>query len=48
MNAPPGLVWLPVDHRPMGRDGQQMPYLVVGDKYARAIKTCRRARRATR
>lgn len=33
------LVWLPVDHRSLGEDGDRMPYLVLGDKYARAIKT---------
>ncbi len=33
------LVWMPVDHRLLGDDGHQMPYVVVGDKYARAIKT---------
>lgn len=32
------LVWLPVDYRLLGKDGHQMPYGVVGDKYARAIK----------
>lgn len=37
MTASP-LVWLPVDHRPLGKDGHQMPYLVLGDKYARAVK----------
>ena len=32
------LVWLPVDHRLLGQGDLQMPYLVLGDKYARAIK----------
>ena len=32
------LVWLPVDHRLLGAQGRQMPYVVVGDKYARAVK----------
>jgi putative glutamine amidotransferase len=37
--APPQpLVWLPVDHRFMGEDGDQTPFLVLGDKYARAVK----------
>jgi putative glutamine amidotransferase len=33
------LVWLPADHRFLGNEGERMPYLVLGDKYARAIKT---------
>jgi putative glutamine amidotransferase len=40
MIASPCLVWLPVDHRLLGEDGHQMPYVVLGDKYARAAKTC--------
>ena len=32
------MVWLPADHRLMGDHGHQMPYLVLGDKYARAVK----------
>ena len=35
---PPCLVWLPADHRLMGDPGHQMPFLVLGDKYARAVK----------
>lgn len=31
------LVWLPADHRMLGHD-HPMPYLVLGDKYARAVK----------
>lgn len=38
MKKPPSLVWLPADHRLMGRDDHPMPFLVLGDKYARAIK----------
>ena len=38
MNNPPCLVWLPVDHRLLGADGHRMPYVVLGDKYARAVK----------
>lgn len=38
MGESPCLVWLPVDHRLLGSDGQQMPYVVLGDKYARAVK----------
>ena len=37
MMKPPCMVWLPVDHRRLGEDGHQMPYLVLGDKYARAV-----------
>ncbi|MEO6625233.1 MAG: gamma-glutamyl-gamma-aminobutyrate hydrolase family protein [Burkholderiaceae bacterium] len=43
MNTPPCLVWLPVDHRKLGEDGHQMPYLVLGDKYARAVTQSVRA-----
>ncbi len=38
MNTPQCLVWLPVDHRLLGEDGHAMPYVVLGDKYARAVK----------
>jgi putative glutamine amidotransferase len=38
MKKPPSLVWLPADHRLLGRDGHTMPFLVLGDKYARAVK----------
>jgi putative glutamine amidotransferase len=38
MGESPCLVWLPVDHRLLGSEGQQMPYAVLGDKYARAVK----------
>lgn len=38
MKKPPSLVWLPADHRLLGRDGNTMPFLVLGDKYARAVK----------
>lgn len=37
-NRAPCLVWLPVDHRLLGQGEQQMPFLVLGDKYARAVK----------
>jgi putative glutamine amidotransferase len=33
----PPLVWLPADHRMLGHE-HPMPYLVLGDKYARAVK----------
>jgi putative glutamine amidotransferase len=36
MNAP--LVWLPADHRLLGDLGHQMPFLLLGDKYARAVR----------
>lgn len=38
MKKPPSLVWLPADHRLLGRDPNTMPFLVLGDKYARAVK----------
>ena len=38
MKKPPSLVWLPADHRLLGSEGKTMPFLVLGDKYARAIK----------
>lgn len=38
MKKPPSLVWLPADHRLLGRDHNTMPFLVLGDKYARAVK----------
>ncbi|MFZ3140298.1 gamma-glutamyl-gamma-aminobutyrate hydrolase family protein [Polaromonas sp.] len=37
---PQALVWLPADHRLLGKEGQQTPFLVLGDKYARAVKQC--------
>ena len=37
-NRMPCLVWLPADHRLLGQDDLQMPFLVLGDKYARAVK----------
>lgn len=38
MSKPACMVWLPADHRLMGDHGHQMPWLVLGDKYARAVK----------
>ena len=38
MNPHPSLVWLPADHRLLGDHGHQMPFLLLGDKYARAVK----------
>lgn len=37
------LVWLPADHRFLGEEGSRMPFLVLGDKYARALKDCAHA-----
>lgn len=38
MKKPPCMVWLPADHRLLGNDEHKLPYLVLGDKYARAVK----------
>lgn len=38
MKKPPSLVWLPADHRLLGSGEKTMPFLVLGDKYARAVK----------
>jgi putative glutamine amidotransferase len=32
------LVWLPLDHRQNGGDDTALPYLYLGDKYARAVR----------
>jgi putative glutamine amidotransferase len=32
------LVWLPADHRLLGKADRTAPFLVLGDKYARAVK----------
>ncbi len=37
-SKPISLVWLPADHRLLGHGEHQMPFLVLGDKYARAVK----------
>ena len=34
------LVWTPADHRLLGEDGHQAPFLVLGEKYARALRQC--------
>ena len=34
------LVWTPADHRFLGEEGHQAPFLVLGDKYARALRQC--------
>lgn len=38
MKKPPCMVWLPMDHRVLGDHEHKMPFLVLGDKYARAVK----------
>lgn len=38
MNKPPAWVWLPMDHRQLGDHDHKSPFLVLGDKYARAVK----------
>ena len=38
MNGAPSLVWLPMDNRLLGTQPQSAPFLVLGDKYARALK----------
>ena len=43
MHTPPCLVWLPADHRLLGDEGDQTPYSVLADSYARAIKHCAHA-----
>ena len=37
-SSSPCTVWLPADHRLLGDHGHQMPFLLLGDKYARAVK----------
>lgn len=34
------LVWTPADHRLLGSAPTQAPYMVLGDKYARALRHC--------
>jgi putative glutamine amidotransferase len=31
-------VWVPLDHRVLGEDGQPVPFTVLGDKYAEALR----------
>jgi len=38
MKKPPCMVWLPVDRRHLGDQEHATSFLVVGDKYARAVK----------
>lgn len=39
----PPWVWMPADHRLLGETAHAQPYLVLGDKYARAVKVGARA-----
>jgi putative glutamine amidotransferase len=39
MKKTPPLVWLPADHRLLGTQRLSMPFLVLGEKYARAVKS---------
>ena len=34
------LVWLPADHRLLGEEGRQSAFLVLGEKYATALRQC--------
>lgn len=43
MKKPPCMVWLPMDHRLLGDHEHKMPFLVLGEKYARAVKVGARA-----
>lgn len=47
MNKLPPLVWLPADHRLLGEGEQAMPFLLLGDKYARAVKDFAQAQPVT-
>lgn len=38
MSKPPVLVWLPADNRVLGSDDPLKSFLVLGEKYARAVK----------
>ena len=40
---PRPLVWLPVDHRCLGQAPLTMPFMVLGEKYARAVQQCANA-----
>lgn len=39
-DTPRMLVWTPADHRLLGTAPTQAPYMVLGDKYARALRDC--------
>ena len=34
------LVWMPADHRLLGEEGHRAPFVVLGEKYARALRQC--------
>ena len=34
----PTRVWVPLDHRVLGEDGVPVPFTVLGDKYAEALR----------
>jgi len=36
--SPPTLVWVPTDHRLLDEDGQTVPFALLGDKYAEALR----------
>ena len=38
MQKPPSLVWLPADYRLLGDNVEKLPFWVLGDKYAQAVK----------
>ena len=38
MNLPPTLVWLPVDHRAVPEDGQDVAFVVLAERYAQAVR----------
>lgn len=33
-------VWVPLDHRVLAEDGEPVPFTVLGDKYAQALREC--------
>ena len=37
MNLTPTLVWLPADHRAVPEDGQDVPFVVLAERYAQAV-----------
>lgn len=43
MKKPPCMVWLPMDHRLLGSQEHQTLFLVLGDKYASAVKLAAQA-----
>ncbi len=43
MNRNACLVWLPGDQRVLGEEGDQAAYVVLGNKYAQAVRSCAQA-----